>query len=330
VGTRVKAPVSKASSAQATRWGATVAKTAASLKVNGRAVPVTHLDKIFYPESGFTKGQVIDYYIRVSPVLLPHLKDRALTLKRYPNGVTGGFFYEKRCPAHRPPWVKTTRVWTERHDEDIHYCMANDLPTVVWAANLGDLELHTFLSRAANVQRPTMVVFDLDPGPPANVLQCAQAALWLKEALEELRLRSFPKTSGSKGLQIYVPLNTPITYQETKPLARSLAERLEREHPNAIVSKMEKRLRVGKVFVDWSQNDHFKTTVCAYSLRAKERPTVSTPVEWDEVSEALKRKDEGQLTFISDEVLRRVERHGDLFLPVLKLKQKLPKAPWGG
>ncbi len=295
------------------------------LKIKGRQVPVSNLGKIFYPQANFTKAQVIDYYIKVSPALLPHLKDRPLTLKRYPNGVAGGFFYEKRCPSHRPSWLQTAPVWSDRLETKIDYCLANDLPSIVWAANLGDLELHTFLARAKNVDQPTMVVFDLDPGPPANILQCVQVGLWLKEKLDELKLESFAKTSGSKGLQVYIPLNTSVTYAATKPFARGLAERLEREHPEIVLSKMEKRLRAGKVFVDWSQNDRHKTTVCVYSLRAKDHPTVSTPVEWDEVRTALKQKDARRLSFVSDEVLERVAERGDLFLPVLKLKQRLPK-----
>lgn len=296
----------------------------AELAIEGRQVPVSNLDKIFYPKPGFTKAQVIDFYIRISPALLPHLKDRPITLKRYPDGVEGGFFYEKRCPPYRPEWVRTAPVWSDRNEREIHYCLANDLPTLVWAANLGDLELHTSLARADDIDCPTMMVFDLDPGAPANILHCAQVAFWLKEQLDEMKLKSFPKTSGSKGLQLYVPLNTRATYDTTKTLARTLAEQLAREHPESVVSKMDKRLRGGKVLVDWSQNDRHKTTVCVYSLRARERPTVSTPVEWDEVRAAWKKRDIGCLTFQSDEVLQRVERHGDLFEPVLKLKQKVP------
>jgi bifunctional non-homologous end joining protein LigD len=299
-------------------------RTGETLNISGRQVPVSHLDKIFYPSVSFTKAQVIDYYIRISPVLLPHLKDRPLTLKRYPDGVAGGFFYEKRCPPYRPDWVKTAPVWSDRNETEIHYCLANDLPSIVWAANLGDLELHTFLAKADAVDRPTMMVFDLDPGAPADIINCAQVGLWLKEKLDALKLKNFPKTSGSKGLQIYVPLNTPVTYDQTKTLSHQLAEQLEREHPELILSKMAKDLRKGKVFVDWSQNDRHKTTVCAYSLRAKERPTVSTPVDWDEVKSALKKKDPKRLTFLSDEVLKRVEKDADLFAPLLKLKQKLP------
>ncbi len=299
-------------------------RTGETLAIGDYQVPVSNLGKIFYPKVGFTKAQVIDYYIRISPVLLPHLKDRPLTLKRYPNGVDGGFFYEKRCPPYRPDWVETAPVWSDRNEEEIHFCLANNLPSIVWAANLGDLELHTFLAKANAVDRPTMMVFDLDPGAPADIIACAQVGLWLKEKFEERKLQSFAKTSGSKGLQLYVPLNTPVTYDQTKLHSHQLAEELEREHPELVLSKMAKDLRRGKVFVDWSQNDRHKTTVSAYSLRAKERPTVSTPVEWDEVKSALKKKDPERLTFVSDEVLKRVEKDGDLFGPLLKLKQKLP------
>ena len=299
-------------------------RNADTLKINGRQVPVSNLDKIFYPSVGFTKAQVIDYYIRISAVLLPYLKDRPLTLKRYPDGVEGGFFYEKRCPAYRPEWIKTAPVWSDRYEAEIDFCLANDLPSIVWAANLGDLELHTFLAKAGDVDCPTMMVFDLDPGAPADIISCAQVGLWLREELDKLKLKSFPKTSGSKGLQIYVPLNTPVTYDQTKALSHRLAEVLEQAHRKEVVSKMSKSLRTGKVFVDWSQNDRHKTTVCAYSLRAKERPTVSTPVTWEEVRSALKRKDPARLSFISGEVLDRIEKQGDLFEPVLKLKQKLP------
>jgi len=295
----------------------------AVLTVQGRKIPVSHLDKVYYPEVGFTKAQVIDYYTRVSDVLLPHLKDRPLTLERYPDGVAGGFFYVKRCPSHRPSWVRTTPIWSEPHQEEIHFCVANDLPFIIWAANLGDLELHTFLARKDNAECPTAIVFDLDPGLPANILQCAQVALWLKDYLDERKLASFPKTSGSKGLQVDVPLNTRTTYDVTKPWAHAVAESLEREHPELVVSRMEKRLRGGKVLVDWSQNDHHKTTVCVYSLRAKAQPTVSTPVEWREVKTALQKKEAQRLSFLSDEVLRRVAKRGDLFEPVLKLKQRL-------
>ncbi len=295
------------------------------LLVDGKKLPVSNLDKVLYPKTGFTKGQVIDYYIRIAPVLLPHLKDRPLTMKRYPNGVDGMFFYEKNCPSHRPKWVKTAKVWSEGNQRDMFYCLAQDLPTLVWAANLADLELHTSLARKKNVARPTMMVFDLDPGPPADIVQCCQVGLWLRDLLAGMKLKSFAKTSGSKGLQIYVPLNTPVTFDQTKALARALAEHLEREHPELVVHRMLKSLRKGKVLVDWSQNDEHKTTINVYSLRAKEEPTVSTPVTWDEVEKCLKKKDAERLKFTSDEVIKRVEKMGDLFAPVATLKQKLPK-----
>ncbi|MGI9115036.1 MAG: ATP-dependent DNA ligase [Chthoniobacterales bacterium] len=297
----------------------------AQLVVEGKKLAVSNLNKVLYPKAGFTKGQVIDYYIRIAPVLLPHLRDRPLTMKRYPNGVDGEFFYEKNCPAHRPSWVKTAKVWSEGNQRDMYYCLAQDLPTLIWAANLADLELHTSLARKKNVAQPTMMVFDLDPGPPADIVQCCQVGLWLRDLLAEMKLRSFPKTSGSKGLQVYVPLNTaPTSFDETKALSRALAEHLEREHGGLVVSKMLKALRGGKVLVDWSQNDEHKTTVCVYSLRAKDEPTVSTPVSWDEVENCLKKKAE-LLKFRSDEVIARVEKSGDLFSAVQELKQKLPK-----
>ncbi len=295
------------------------------LHVAGRTLLVSNLDKVLYPEVGFTKAQVIDYYIRIAPVLLPHLKNRPITLKRYPDGVDGFFFYEKQCPSHRPKWVKTATVPSERREEKrIDYCVMNDLPALVWAANLADLELHTFLHRAPAITRPNALAFDLDPGPPADIVLCCQVGLWLKAIFDELKLASFAKTSGSKGLQIFVPLNTATSYAKTKPFAHALAQRLEREHPDVIVSDMKKSLRKGKVLIDWSQNDDHKTTVSVYSLRAKSRPTVSTPVTWEEVEKCWKRKAPDRLTFESEAAIKRVEKHGDLFAPVLTLKQRLP------
>jgi bifunctional non-homologous end joining protein LigD len=297
----------------------------AELIVEDRKIQVSNLDKILYPKVGFTKGQVIDYYIRIAPVLLPHLKDRPLTMKRYPNGVQGEFFYEKNCPSHRPKWVKTAKVWSEGYNRMMNYCLAQDLPTLVWAANLADLELHASLSRKKNVERPTMMVFDLDPGPPADIVQCCQVGLWLRDLLAKMKLKSFAKTSGSKGLQVYVPLNTSVTFDQTKDLSRALAQHLETDRADLVTSNMSKAARKGKVFVDWSQNDEHKTTICVYSLRAKEEPTVSTPVTWDEVQNCLKKKEAGLLKFRSEKVLARVEKLGDLFEPVVELKQKLPK-----
>ncbi|MEO7167778.1 MAG: non-homologous end-joining DNA ligase [Spartobacteria bacterium] len=295
------------------------------LVVENRTLAVSNLDKVLWPKDGFTKGEMIHYYIQIAPVLLPHLKDRPLTMKRYPNGVEGEFFYEKNCPTHRPTWVKTAKVWSEGNQRDMQYCLAQDLPTLVWAANLADIELHTSLSRKKVVARPTMMVFDLDPGAPADIVQCCQVGLWLREILETMKLKSWAKTSGSKGLQIYVPLNTAVTYEQTKELSRALAEYLEREHPKLVVSKMAKALRKGKIFVDWSQNDEHKTTISVYSLRAKDAPTVSTPVTWAEVEQTMKKKNGKKLVFRCDQTLARVAKMGDLFAEVDTLKQKLPK-----
>jgi len=297
----------------------------AELIVEDRKIQVSNLDKILYPKAGFTKGQVIDYYVRIASVLLPHLKDRPLTMKRYPDGVEGEFFYEKNCPSHRPKWVQTAKVWSEGNQRIMLYCLANDLPTLVWAANLADLELHTSLSRKNKIERPTLMVFDLDPGAPANIVQCCQVGLWLRDLLGRMKLKSFAKTSGSKGLQVYVPLNTAVTYDETKKLALTLAQYLEHEHADLVTSNMSKAVRKSKVFVDWSQNDEHKTTICVYSLRAREEPTVSTPVTWEEVANCLKKKKVDLLKFRCDEVLTRVEKLGDLFESVEQLKQKLPK-----
>ena len=297
----------------------------AELIVEDRKIQVSNLDKVLYPKVGFTKGQVIEYYIRIAPVLLPHLKDRPLTMKRYPDGVEGEFFYEKNCPSHRPKWVQTAKVWSESNDRMMNYCLAQDLPTIVWAANLADLELHTSLSRKDKIKRPTMMVFDLDPGLPADIVQCCQVGLWLRDLLGKMKLKSFAKTSGSKGLQVYVPLNTVVTYDQTKDLSRALAQHLEGEHGDLVTSNMSKSVRKGKVFVDWSQNDEHKTTICVYSLRAKEEPTVSTPVTWDEVANCLKKKKADLLKFRSDKVITRIEKTGDLFEPVEQLKQKLSK-----
>jgi bifunctional non-homologous end joining protein LigD len=295
----------------------------ATLEVGGRQVDVSNLDKVFYPKTGFTKGQMIDYYIRISAVLLPHMKDRPISLKRYPDGVEGFFFYEKQAPSHRPAWIKTAKV-AKTDGGAIDYCLINDLPSLVWAANLANLELHTFLHRARSINKPTALAFDLDPGPPADIVQCCHVGLWLKEMFDSFGLQSFPKTSGSKGLQVYVPLNTAVTYEKTKAFARAVALHLEKEHPDSVVSRMPKVLRKGKVLVDWSQNDDKKTTITVYSLRAKEQPTVSTPVTWDEVASAAKKKRASLMSFESSDVLDRVAKQGDLFAPVLSLKQKLP------
>jgi bifunctional non-homologous end joining protein LigD len=294
------------------------------VEVEGHKLKLSNLEKVLYPAADFTKGQVLDYHVRIAPVLVPHLAGRPLTMKRYPGGVDQEFFFEKNAPMHRPDWVKTAPIWSDSNHRTIHYILANDLATVVWIANLASLELHPSLSLADDIATPTMIVFDLDPGPPANIVECAQVGLWVRDIFEHFGLRSFPKTSGSKGLQIYVPLNSKTSYQQTKPFAHAVARLLEQEHPELVVSDMKKAIRANKVFVDWSQNDEHKTTIGVYSLRARERPTVSTPVTWDEVEQALKKKDAPRLVFEASDVLARVDKMGDLFEPVLRLKQKLP------
>jgi bifunctional non-homologous end joining protein LigD len=293
---------------------------ASRVNVEGRELSLSNLGKVLYPAAGFTKAQVVDYYARIAPALLPHLAGRALTLKRYPNGVEGKFFYEKNSPGHRPDWVRTQEIG------GVNYTVIDGLPALVWVANLASLELHTSLSRAAKPEEPTQLVFDLDPGAPADIVTCCEVGLLIRELLAGLGLESWAKTSGSKGLQVYAPLNTPgVTYDQTKGLARAIAQLLERRHPKLVVSRMAKELRGGKILVDWSQNDPHKTTVCVYSLRARERPTVSAPVGWDEVTECHDHADPDLLVFEAGDVLERFADGGDRFAPVAELAQDLPE-----
>jgi bifunctional non-homologous end joining protein LigD len=286
-------------------------------EVGGREVKLSNLDKVLYPEAGFAKRDVIDYYARIAPALLPHLEGRALTLKRYPNGVNAAYFYEKNAPSHRPEWVTTARVGS------IDYVVVDGEPTLVWLANLADLELHTSLALAPEPERPTLVAFDLDPGPPATIVECCRVAELLHGMFQGLGLQSFAKTSGSKGMQVYVPLNSPATFAQSKAFSKAVAELLAREEPGLVVARQTKSARTGKVLVDWGQNDDGKTTVSVYSLRALSRPTVSTPVTWDEVRATRRPED---LTFEAADVLRRVDEQGDLFAPVVSLVQALPGA----
>ena len=286
-------------------------------EVAGRQVKLSNLDKVLYPEVGFAKRDVIDYHARIAPTILPHLEGRALTLKRYPNGVDAQFFYEKNAPSHRPEWVSTARVGS------IDYVVVDHEATLVWLANLADLELHTSLALADDPQRPTLVAFDLDPGPPATVVECCRVAELLRGMFEGLGLECFAKTSGSKGMQVYLPINREATFAQTKAFSKAVAELLAREEPGLVVARQTKSARAGKVLVDWGQNDVNKTTINVYSLRAMARPTVSTPVTWDEVRAAQAPED---LAFEAADVLRRVEEHGDLFAPVLTLVQRLPGA----
>jgi bifunctional non-homologous end joining protein LigD len=302
--------------------------TSQQVEVDGRELKLTNLDKVLYPEAGFTKGEVVDYYAKVAPAIVPHLAGRAVTLRRFPEGVddTDAAFFEKRCPKHRPEWVQTARVLAGPHAGYIDYCVCEDRATLVWMAQLAAIELHPSLSLGKKHEQPTVLAFDLDPGPPAEVLDCGRVALRLRELLGHVGLESFVKTSGSKGMQLYVPLNTETSYEETRPFAQALAQLLAKQSPDEVIAKMGKKtLRKGKVFIDWYQNNERKTTIAVYSLRARERPTVSTPVTWDELERAVERDDADSLVFEAADVLKRVEKHGDLFSPVLELKQTLPE-----
>ncbi|MGO9819984.1 MAG: DNA ligase D [Solirubrobacteraceae bacterium] len=291
---------------------------ALAVVADGRRLKITNWDKVLFPQTGFTKGDLISYYARIAEAVVPHLRDRPLTLKRYPNGVDEPYFYEKQSPSHRPEWVQTSKIG------GVNYTLAQDRATLIWLANLADVELHTSLAFAAEPQRPTMLVFDLDPGAPAGLIECCEVALVLRGLFGQLRLESVVKTSGSKGMQVYVPLNTPISYEQTKPFARRIAELLEQRLPGLVVSRMTKRLRAGRVLVDWSQNDAHKTTVTVYSVRAREPATVSAPVSWEEVSACREAADPDLLTFETQQVLARHAHDGDLFAPLLSLEQRLP------
>ncbi len=293
------------------------------VQIENRTLKLTNLDKVLYPTPGFTKAQVIDYYTRIAPALIPHLSGRPLTLKRYPNGVDEESFFEKNCPKHRPPWVHTAKVWSWGNDRWMYYCVVDDLPTLVWVANLASIELHTSLSLGRKIEQPTAMVFDLDPGPPASIVDCCEVGLWLRDLFAGNGMLCFPKTSGSKGLQLYVPLNSKTDYAATKSVAKGIAQHFERERPDKVVSQQLKELRRGKILIDWSQNDQYKTTINVYSLRAREHPTVSTPVTWEEVERCFEARDPGLLRFTGDQAIARYQAMGDLFEPVLKLKQKL-------
>jgi bifunctional non-homologous end joining protein LigD len=296
------------------------------VEVDGRELKLTNLDKVLYPKAGFTKGEMIDFYARVAPALIPHLKGRAVTLRRFPEGVEDleAAFFEKRCPKHRPDWMETVTVSAGPRAGDIAFCTVGDLPSLIWLAQLATIELHPSLSLAKRPEQPTVLAFDLDPGPPANVVDCCRIALRLRQMFGAFDLECFPKTTGSKGLQIYLPLNTKTDYDETKPFARAIAQLLEKQTPDQVVSKMSKKIRKGKVFLDWSQNHQRKTTVAVYSMRARERPTVSTPLSWDEVERCASKEDPDVVVFEAEDVLKRIDKDGDLFAPVLELKQRLP------
>ncbi|MFL5899245.1 MAG: non-homologous end-joining DNA ligase [Solirubrobacterales bacterium] len=298
------------------------------VEVGGKELRLTNLDKVLYPGTGFTKGEMVDYYAKVAPAIVPHLSGRAVTLRRFPEGVEDldAAFFEKRCPKHRPKWVKTAKVQAGPRAGIIEFCVCDSLPTLIWMAQLAAIELHPSLSLSRAPKRPTVVAFDLDPGPPADIVDCSRVALRLRDLLSQLDLECFAKTSGSKGMQLYVPLNTKVSYEETRPFAQAIAQIVAKQSPEDVLAKMGKKTdRSGKVFIDWYQNNERKTTIAVYSLRAREHPTVSTPVSWEEVERAGDSGDGSHLVFETNDVLERIERDGDLFAPVLELEQELPE-----
>jgi bifunctional non-homologous end joining protein LigD len=297
------------------------------MNVGGRELSIRNLDRVVFPATGTTKGQLLDYYVRISDVMLPHLRERLLHMHRYPEGVEGPRFWQKGCPEHRPAWLPTAPVWSHEKGEDINFCVVNELAALLWAVNIGSLELHTSLHARHDLHRPTVMAFDLDPGEGVGLLECCEVALRLREMFAGVSLQSLAKTSGSKGLQIYVPLNTEVSYDVTKPATRAIAELLEADAPDQVVSRMAKALRAGKVLVDWSQNTEHKSMVCAYSVRAKQGPTVSTPLRWEEVERAVDAGDGASLVFEMGEVLERVSELGDIFEPVLTTVQELRPHP---
>lgn len=292
-----------------------------------RKVAFTNLDKIFFPKTGFTKGDMVKYYLDVSRWILPHLKNRPVTLIRFPDGLTGERFYEKNAPKFAPEWIKTHKVARRSQPGAVNYILINDRHTLAWCANIAALELHPFLHRVPNIERPTQLVLDLDPGEGADLLDCIEVAFLIKAILDGLKLRAFPKVSGSKGLQIYLPLNGRATYASTGAFAKAIAELLAQKHSDLVVSDMSKALRRGRVFIDWSQNSRSKTTAGVYSLRGKrDEPYVSMPVTWEELKKAKRTKNIQPLFFSPGAALKRLEKLGDLFAPVLTLKQTLPRA----
>lgn len=291
------------------------------VQIEGRRLRLSNLDKVLYPSVNFTKAEMLDYYFQIADFILPHLRNRCITLKRYPEGVEKDYFYEKQCPSHHPEWINTRR----RQDDDTpEFCIINDLPSLIWAVNLASIEMHPLLSYFDNLEKPSEMVFDLDPGPDRDILDCGRVALGLNEMLGQLGLKTFVKTSGGKGLHLYIPLNTTVTFEDTKSFAHAVALTYEKYYPDIAVSKMNKQLRKGKVFIDWSQNDDHKTTVCVYSLRAMEKPTISMPVEWEYLDMAINTKDIKSLIFTPRQTIDIVKKKGDIFAELLEIKQKLP------
>lgn len=296
------------------------------VQIGDRTLALSNLDKVMYPAVGFTKAEVINYYVTVAPVMLDHIGDRGITLIRYPDGVDGQSFFSKRCVDYRPPWVHAVEGPGHANGDPIHYCQLSEVAALAWTANLAALEIHAPMARSDDLERPTMIVFDLDPGQGTDICDCAEIALSIRSLLDDLGLRCFPKTSGSKGMQLYLPINNgeTVTHRAAGEFALAVAQVLENERPDKIITKMTRSLRDGKVFIDWSQNSRHKTTVAPYSLRARDEPTVSTPLLWEEVERATSASD---LRFTSAEVLDRIETLGDVFAEVVRLDQHLPHTP---
>ena len=294
------------------------------VEIGGRRLPLSNLEKDLYPSHGFTKAHILEYYRRIAPFILPHLKDRAVTMKRYPDGVEKDFFFEKRCPAHRPAWVKTAEV-VQDDGERMTVCLVNDLEALIWAQNLASVELHVPLARAGSPGTPDSMVFDLDPGAQAGIFECARVALILRDLLGGMGLMSVVKTSGRKGLHVYVPLNRrETTFEDTRKFSKAVAEIMQKHYSDLVTAKMAKKFRIARVFINWSQNDASKTMICAYSLRAREKPVVSFPLEWRELENPALEGDPERLQVIQSEAVRRAEERGDLFRDVLFREQKLP------
>jgi bifunctional non-homologous end joining protein LigD len=291
------------------------------VRVGEREISLSNLDKVLYPETGTTKGEVIEYYARIAPVMVPHLAGRCITLKRFPDGVQKTGFFEKRCPKHRPAWIPTA-VGPGDRGGDIGYCRFDEPAALVWAANMAALELHVPMAVSDDLDTPRAMVFDFDPGAPATVKDCCEIAMWVREVLAAVNLEGWCKTSGSKGLQMYIPLNTPCTHEGAADFALAVGQVLERQHRDRVTTVMAKVERPGKIFIDWSQNARFKTTIGVYSMRARPEPTVSTPVSWAEVESCA--AGEVELKFTFRDVMERVDQLGDLFEPVLTTKQSLP------
>ena len=294
------------------------------VEMAGKRLSLSNLEKDLYPSYGFTKANILGYYRRIASFILPHVKDRALTLKRYPEGVERDFFFEKRCPSHRPAWVNTAEL-PQDDGERMTVCLVNDLETLLWAENLASVELHVPLARAGSPETPDSMVFDLDPGDPANILECSRVALILRDLLSRMGLMSYVKTSGQKGLHVFVPLNRKkTTFEDTKTFSKAVAEIMQKHYPDLVTSKMAKQERRAKVFINWSQNDSSKTMICIYSLRAREKPIVSFPIEWRELESLAGLGDPEKLQILHSEAVRRIEEKGDLFREVLVKEQKLP------